>query len=131
MKCKAVLIYVFLLTVARPCVSQELFPLNEPASSVPKNVLGIRVLNQNYKEVNLTRSMYAIRAMYGVTSKLSLLITGSISNHHDRKLPTDLINHTHTGNQTNYYTQSPKRGVNYPYFVQWRQRICQVSIRVD
>lgn len=115
MKCRTAFIYFFLLTVALPCVSQELFPLNEPASSVPKNVFGLRVFNQNYKEIDLTRSMYAIRVMYGVTSKLSVLMTGSISNHHDRKLPPDLFNHTHVGNQTNYYTQSPKRGVAYPY----------------
>jgi len=115
MKCSIAFIYSFLLIVAQPCVSQELFPLNEPASSVPKNVFGLRVFNQNYKEIDLTRSMYAIRVMYGVTSKLSVLMTGSISNHHDRKLPPDLVNHTHVGNQTNYYTQSPKRGVTYPF----------------
>lgn len=89
--------------------------MNESASSVPKDVLGIRILTQNFKEANLTRSMFAIRGMYGVTSKLSVFMTGAISNHHDRKLPPDLINHTHVGNQTNYYAQVPKRGVDYPY----------------
>jgi hypothetical protein len=94
---------------------QELFILNEPASSVPKGVIGIRAFSQNYKEYNTSRSLDVLRAMYGVTARLSVMATGSISNHHDRKLPKDLINHTHTGNQTNYYTQPIKLGVHYPY----------------
>jgi hypothetical protein len=53
--------------------------------------------------------------MYGLTPRLSFTVTGSVSNHHDTKLPPDLINHTHSGNQTNYYTQSVKKGVDYPY----------------
>lgn len=94
---------------------QELFILNEPASSVPKGVLGIRLYSHHYKEYSTNRTLGALRVMYGVTSKLSLLATASISNHHARKLPKDLINHSHVGNQTNYYTQPIKRGVDYPY----------------
>jgi hypothetical protein len=96
-------------------MGQELFPLNEPASSVPKGVVGARAFTQNYKEGNTARSLEALRVMYGVTSKLSVTATGSISNHHNRRLPSDLLNHTHNGNQTNYYTQNIKRGVPYPY----------------
>lgn len=94
---------------------QELFILNEPASSVPKGVLGVRLFTQNYKEYSANRSLNALRVMYGATAKLSVMATASISNHHDKKLPKDLINHTHVGNQTNYYTQVIKRGVHYPY----------------
>jgi hypothetical protein len=53
--------------------------------------------------------------MYGATARLSLIASVSISNHHDHKLPKDLINHTHLGNQTIYYTQPIKRGVEYPF----------------
>lgn len=95
--------------------AQELFILNEPASSVPKGVLGVRVFTQNYKEYSANRSLNALRMMYGATPKLSIMATASISNHHDKKLPKDLINHTHVGNQTNYYTQVIKRGVHYSY----------------
>lgn len=94
---------------------QELFILNEPASSVPKNVLGFRFLYHNYEEARTDRRLYSLRALYGVTSKLSVLATVAISNHHDRKLPRDLFNHTHVGSQTNYYTQAIRRGRGYPY----------------
>jgi hypothetical protein len=97
------------------CVGQELYPLNESASSVPKGAIGVRASTQNYNEVSTTRSLEVLRIMYGLTPKLSITATGSISNHHSKKLPPDLITHSHTGNQTNYYTQSILRGVSYPY----------------
>ena len=104
-----------LFLLAGNSFGQELYPLSEPASSVPKGVIGIRAFTQNFREVNTNRSLDVLRVMYGVTSKVSVIVTGSISNHHDRKLPPDLIAHTHTTNQTIYYTQSIKRGVDYPY----------------
>jgi len=107
-----VLLFLFSATTS---FGQELFPLNEPASNVPSGVIGARFFTQNYKEVNLRRSLYALRLMYGVTPRLTLMATGSISNHHDRKLPPDLINHSHVGNQTYYFTQPIQRGVDYPY----------------
>ena len=116
MSCKAsVLLFWFVVLFIAPSQGQELFILNEPASSVPKGVLGVRAFSQNYKEYSTTRSLHALRLMYGATSKLSIMATASFSNHHDRKLPKDLINHTHVGSQTNYYTAAIKRGVRYPY----------------
>jgi hypothetical protein len=103
-----------LLLAAVNSFGQELFILNEPASSVPKNVFGVRAFTQNYKEYKTNRSLNVLRFMYGVTPKLSLMVDGSMSNHHDRKLPKDLMNHSHVGNQTTYYTQPIKRGVKYP-----------------
>jgi hypothetical protein len=108
---------VLIVLVFAACIktwAQELYILNEPASSVPKGVVGLRAFSQNYKEYNTTRSLHALRLMYGATAKLSLMATASFSNHHDRKLPKDLINHTHIGNQTNHYTAAIKRGVEYP-----------------
>lgn len=102
------------LFLASNSFGQELYILNEPASSVPKGVIGVRAFNQTYKEYSTVRSLNALRVMYGATPKLSLMATASISNHHNRKLPADLINHVHVGNQTNYYTQAIKRGVRYP-----------------
>jgi hypothetical protein len=106
--------FLFFLALT-PTYSQELFILNEPASSVPKGVIGVRAFTQNYKEYHQNRSLNVLRLMYGATAKLSVMATASISNHHDRRLPKDLINHTHIGNTTNYYTQAIKRGVHYPY----------------
>ena len=108
-------IQLILLIFSFPISAQELFPLAEPASSVPKHVLGARIFYQNYDEVGTTRSLYGMRLMYGLTSKLSFYLTGTASNHHSKKLPYDLINHTHNGSQTNYYTSNIKRGVVYPY----------------
>lgn len=106
---------LLVLILSTSCLGQELYILNEPASSIPKGVFGVRAYGKSYKEMITTRSMYALRLMYGATPRLSIMATVSISNHHDRKLPTDLINHTHSGNQTTYYTQAIRRGVDYPY----------------
>lgn len=82
---------------------------------MPKGVLGIRVYGENYKELNRPRNMGAIRLMYGLTSRLSIWVQGTTSNHHDTLLPKDLVNHTHVGNQTTFYTQTPGYGRKYPY----------------
>jgi hypothetical protein len=95
--------------------AQELYPLNEPASTVPKNVVGLRVISQNYREVNINRSLEMFRIMYGLTAKLSVMATASISNHHSRTLPADFISHEHIGNQTNYFTNTIQRGKKYPF----------------
>jgi len=95
--------------------AQELYPLSEPASSVPKGVIGLRMLSEQYRESDRIRTMQYARLMYGLTPRLSVYITAAFSNHHGQKLPPDLINHTHNGNQTTYFTQNIKRGVKYPY----------------
>lgn len=95
--------------------AQELFSHSEPASSIPKNVLGVRLFGESYKEHETRRNMAAIRLMYGLTSKFSLMITGSISNHHADSLAPNLITHRHMGPQTIYYTDSTIRGLEYPY----------------
>ncbi|MBL7921190.1 MAG: hypothetical protein JNJ40_12805 [Bacteroidia bacterium] len=95
--------------------AQELFPHNEPASNVPKGVLGIRPFYKTYPEVNLLRRMYALRVMYGLLQKLTVMGTISVTNHHGKDLPPDLVTHTHVGAQTNYYTNTIQRGIKYPY----------------
>jgi hypothetical protein len=93
---------------------QELYILSEPASSVPKGVVGVRVVSQHFTEVKTPRSLNVLRVMYGLTARLSVMATGSFSNHHSKKLPPDLISHSHVGNQTNYFTNNILRGVKYP-----------------
>lgn len=104
-----------MMAIASTCGGQELFIMNEPASSVPKNVLGLRFYYHNFKENDTPRRLYGLRAMYGLTSRLSLYANGSIANHHNVNLPPDLINHTHTGNNTTYYASRIRRGGDYPY----------------
>lgn len=98
-------------------VAQELFPLNEPASNVPKGVLGVRVFGETYREIGIYRRMGVLRLMYGVTPKLTVMASVAATNHHGKHLPPDLVTHTHVGSQTIYSTQNIRRGVDYPYSV--------------
>lgn len=108
--------FLFVLLSAIAAQAQELFPLNEPASTMPKGVLGVRLFTENFTEVTRTRSLYAARFMYGITPRLTVLTNLSISNHHANTLPPDLITHAHGSNgQTTYYTHAIKRGVKYPF----------------
>lgn len=95
--------------------AQELFPHNEPASNLPKGVIGMRPFYKTYPEVDLMRRMYALRIMYGLLPKLTVMGTISITNHHGKDLPPNLVTHTHVGNQTIYSTNNFQRGVVYPY----------------
>jgi hypothetical protein len=109
--------FILLLSVlfSAKSFAQELFPHNEIASSVPKNVLGIRLFGETYDEFGTQRNMAAIRFMYGVTSKLSVSATPTISNHHSGNLPLGLVTHTHSNNDTIYQTGSFARGIQYDY----------------
>jgi hypothetical protein len=74
--------------------AQELFPLTEPASTMPKQVLGARIMSQQYLEPNdQYRNMTGIRLMYGVTSKLTVMLNATVSNHHSKDLPPDFPDH--------------------------------------
>lgn len=83
---------------------QELFPATEPASSMPKGVLGVRLMYETYKELPSQRTRYwdAVRLMYGATGKLTLMLTGSASNHHLKKFPADLRNYFINHHQVSY-----------------------------
>lgn len=84
--------------------AQELFPLSEPASSVPKGALGVRLFSETYKEVHQLRNMAGLRIMYGVTPRLSVYFTAITSNHHGKKMPVEFPFHN-----------TPERGAYYPY----------------
>lgn len=96
-------------------ISQELFPLNEPASNVPKGVLGVRATGETYKEIQQLRNQYSLRLMYGLLPRLTVMAAAGISNHHGKDFPPNLVSHIHNGNQTIYSTGAFKRGVRYPY----------------
>lgn len=95
--------------------SQELFPLTEPASNVPKGVIGVRLFNQSYQEGSTLRGMNALRVMYGLLPRLTLMATATMSNHHGADFPSNLATHTHNGAQTNYSTGAYVVGIHYPY----------------
>jgi len=94
---------------------QELFILNEPASNIPKHTLGVRAFGNTYRELNAQRNMGALRLMYGLTPKLTVMATGTLSNHHDTILPRFLADHTHSGSQTAGATGTVVKGLKYPY----------------
>lgn len=114
-QCVKVSCFVIIVFSSLTAKGQELFPHNEPASNVPKGAIGIRPFFKTYPEVNVMRQMYALKIMYGLLPKLTVMGTVSITNHHGRDLPPNLVSHTHTGNQTTYSTGNFERGVKYPY----------------
>lgn len=84
--------------------AQELFPIAEPASNVPRGVLGIRFFDETYNEVDRIRNLFALRVMYGITAKLTLYATPTVSNHHNQTLPPEFPVHN-----------TPQIGVTHPY----------------
>ncbi len=110
-----IIILTGLLVVAVISQAQELFPHNEPASNLPKRVIGIRPFFKAYPELGVVRQMYALRLMYGLTPKLTIMGTISVTNHHGKDLPPNLVSHIHSGTQTVYSTNNIQRGIKYPY----------------
>ena len=97
-------LFLIILLLPFNLFAQELFPLAEPASSVPKNTLGVKVFSETYKETKQWRFQNGIRLMYGVTPKLSVYLTALASNHHGDKMPSEFPFHN-----------TPERGKFYPY----------------
>lgn len=95
---------LFLLFIIQKNFAQELYPLSEPASNMPNQVIGIRLFSESYKEVIQWRNQACFRIMYGVTPKLTTYLTFAASNHHGEKLPSGFP-----------YHNSPERGAIYPY----------------
>jgi len=112
---KLIIISICFFITSSSLQAQELFPLCEPASNIPKGVLGLRAISNTYKEYDVWRNMSGVRVMYGLTSRLSIFASFTGSNHHGIDLPTNLVNHTHLGNQTLYFVSPFQRGIPYPY----------------
>ena len=80
--------------------SQELFPLNEPSTQIPKGVLGVKFINEYYKEFDKHRHLQGYRVMYGLFRNATIMTTATFSNHHSRNLPYDITSHSHNYNGT-------------------------------
>jgi len=78
--------------------------MTEPASSVPKGSLGVRFFSETYNEVDRLRNLFALRLMYGLTSRLTVEATPTVSNHHNPQLPPEFPTHN-----------TPQIGVDHPY----------------
>lgn len=105
---KGFFILILSCVAAGGVFAQELFPSSEPASTLPKGVWAVRATFRNYEEYSQPRNYYAVRAIYGVTPKLSAYFTVSVSNHHLKRYPEDLNNYF-----LNHHT--PAQVVKYPY----------------
>jgi hypothetical protein len=104
-----ILLFCFSFVISK---SQELFPHVDPASLVPKGVLGVRIYNEGFKEVDQYRSLQNVRFMLGLNSKLMLTQSFSFSNHHSKNFPSDFIRNDGT---IGFHTHGVKKGLKYPY----------------
>lgn len=103
---------VLLFLLCRTGSAQELYPHTEPASNVPKDVLGIRVANEFYNEIGQIRSWQAYKFMFGLTPRLTLVQSFTFSNHHGSRLPDNFI--SNDGN-IGLHTHGTQKGAPYPY----------------
>jgi hypothetical protein len=99
-------IFPIMLALLLPlsAAAQELYPLTEPASNVPKGALGIRMFAESFNEVDRIRNLFALKIMYGVTPRLTVIATPNASNHHSKELPPEFPVHN-----------TPQIGVTLPY----------------
>ena len=90
---KHLVLSVFFLMSSFISFAQELFPQAEPASNVPKGVVGIRLMYDRFKEQtsNRIKESYHARVMYGITPKWTIMSTIGVSNHHYKTFPTDIL----------------------------------------
>jgi len=95
---------ILLLFFSRLVKAQELFPMAEPASNIPKGTLGVRFFSETYNEVDRLRNMFALKLMYGLTPRLTIEATPNVSNHHNQQLPPEFPTHN-----------TPQIGVDHPY----------------
>ncbi len=83
-----------LILICSVSFGQELFPHAQPASTMPKGLVGVRFTYDRYREQSSGRNKdsYHLRFMYGITAKWTIMATLGISNHHYKTYPTDLLN---------------------------------------
>lgn len=104
MSSKKILISILWSLISLISFAQELFPNAEPASSVPKGIVGIRLTYNRYKEQssNRIKESYHARIMYGLTSKWTIMSTLGVSNHHYNKFPTNILQYFFNHHLQNY-----------------------------
>lgn len=113
---KQLIAFLIFISVANNyLVGQELFPLHEPASNIPKGVFGIRATSEHTVELDQFRNQFTGKLMYGILKNWEIEAQAEYSNHHGNALPVNLINHTHNGSLTNYYATQKVYGIPYPY----------------
>jgi hypothetical protein len=108
---KKVFLPVLLALQSAIMIGQELFPNSEPASIIPKNALGIRLMNEAYTTSSAPKTWHGAMFMYGVSSKLMFNAMVTTSNHHYKRLPDNYIQKD--ANQTEFV--APATATNNSY----------------
>lgn len=100
------LLFVLLSSISAFTVSaQELFPLTEPASTIPDKAIAVRLTSQAYEEPgHYLRDLSDLKVEYGILPKLTVMLSGSVANHHNKELPPEFPAHN-----------TPQIGVPHPY----------------
>lgn len=138
---RKIALYIFFL-ICSDLSSQELYPHVEPASNIPKGVLGIRLFNEGYNELTQFRSQQSLRFMVGLSPKWMLTQSFNFSNHHGRTFPSDFIksdgnigNHTHgvqKGNKYPYQFESLNLNVKYRFLsIDGEKRHFRMSANIE
>jgi hypothetical protein len=94
--------------------AQELYNITEPASTLPKHTLGIRLSNEMYSEEGMYRKITTAKVMYGLARNLMVFASFTGSDYHSRNLPFDFIQHNHSGGVTTAVANKPAV-VPYPF----------------
>jgi hypothetical protein len=101
--------------------AQELFPINEPASTIPKGVVGIRLTSHFHYKYSTLGHREMVRCMFGISRNVSAVASMSLSNFHVNKFPQDLNlyynnSHNHKSKEEIY----PYRFEGINLFTKWR-----------
>jgi hypothetical protein len=91
--------------------AQELYPNSEPASIIPMNAVGVRLMNEGYIQANNLRSWHGAMFMYGLSPKLMFSAMLTTSNHHRKVLPQNFVE----GNSAEGYSVSHNINPSYQY----------------
>lgn len=91
-------VLVIAFIIQYPLCAQELYPYAEPASTLPKRMLGLKQMNEVFHDDNSRSRFYsAFRIMYGLHQYCTVGVTTGISNHHLKTIPKNflfyLLNH--------------------------------------
>jgi len=106
--------FIILFLFSFSAKGQELYNLTQPASTLPKGALGVRLFNESYDEAGLIRKITILKVMYGITPKLSVILSGVATDYHSLYLPVDFILHNHSGKGPVVSANVPAV-VPYPY----------------
>ena len=115
-----ILAAVLMVLSAFNAYSQELFPSTEPASTLPKKTISVRFGATSYQEP-LGRAKYStmLRAMYGATKKITVMMSAGGSNHHLKQFPGSLIQYFRL-HHTRQYPAFPFLFDGVHAYVKWR-----------